>query len=102
MVNVSYNTWNTHNWLSGAAVVNQTITTSSTYDEAGKVLTSTDPLNHTTQTVYDQYARPYKTIFADGSFVEMGYDSRGRKAWEREQRFANCPRLFSDRTCYRI
>ena len=78
----------THNPDTGAPVT-QTITSSSTYDAAGKVLTNTDPLGHTTQTVYDQYARPYKTIFADGSFTEMGYDSKGRKAWEREQRFAS-------------
>ncbi len=75
---------------------NQTITTSSTYDDAGKVLTSTDPLGRVTRTVYDVYARPYKTIFADDSFVEMGYDAKGRKAWDRQQRKVIDPIVQTD------
>jgi RHS repeat-associated protein len=60
-------------------------TTSSTYDAAGQVLSTTDALGHTSQFTYDDAGRLLKTTFADGSTTSDAYDANGRKAAQIDQ-----------------
>jgi YD repeat-containing protein len=53
--------------------------TTSTYDAAGRLASSTDALNHTTQYQYDGAGRLIETLYADGTFSITTYDQTGRK-----------------------
>jgi RHS repeat-associated protein len=48
------------------------------YDAAGRQVTATDAMNHTTLYVYDGDSHLVKTILPDGTFVQNAYDSQGR------------------------
>ena len=53
--------------------------TSSTYDAAGRLKSTTDALGHTTSYVYDGDGRLIQTTDPDGSFTTVTYDAAGRK-----------------------
>ena len=49
------------------------------YDAAGRAVTSSDALGHTTRYIYDGDGKTLKTLFTDGSFTQAAYDSQGRQ-----------------------
>jgi len=53
-------------------------TTKTGYDAAGRMISSTDANNNTTQYVLDGDGKTLKTIFQDGSFSISAYDNQGR------------------------
>uniref|UniRef100_UPI0016857BDF RHS repeat protein n=1 Tax=Oscillatoria sp. FACHB-1407 TaxID=2692847 RepID=UPI0016857BDF len=55
----------------------QRLETRTVYDAAGRKISETDPLNHTTRFVYDELDRLTETIFADGSRSRTTYDASG-------------------------
>ncbi|MHB8845004.1 MAG: RHS repeat-associated core domain-containing protein [Nitrospirota bacterium] len=66
------------NVLSETKIVSgQTITTSHTYNSLGKVLTTTDPLNHVTTNTYDAKGNLLTTTDALGNITTNTYDTRG-------------------------
>ena len=65
---------------SGGGTTTAPRTTTSTYDAAGRLETTTDALGHTTRFVHDADGRVTTTIFADGTKATTVYDAKtGRK-----------------------
>jgi RHS repeat-associated protein len=56
-----------------------------TYDAAGRAVTSKDALMHVTRTDYDGDGRAVATYFADGTSTRVEYDSLGRKKADIDQ-----------------
>ena len=59
-------------------VSGRTLTTVDTYDGAGHLLSSTDPLGHTTRTSYDSLGDPVTQTDADGKTTTYQYDGYGQ------------------------
>lgn len=49
------------------------------YDDAGRVLKSTNPVGEVAEQVYDKLGQRIRTIDPDGSKTEFGYDGAGRE-----------------------
>jgi YD repeat-containing protein len=55
------------------------VSTTSTYDAAGRQISSTDALNHTTKYVYDSLGRLVEIRYADGLTSKTVYDAVGKE-----------------------
>jgi len=60
------------------AVADERITTTYTYDDVGRLVTTTNALSGTTTTVYDVLGRRVETIDAEGHSTTYAYDAAGR------------------------